>query len=501
MRLNIPTGIDLTGLNRIEADTSAYLLHMLIKKSRAAGSPITSAHNLHRDILYTIGGKGYRRLVGVLEDRGILSVGSSYSVGRSSKQYQIARLAATETYEVTDPLVLKRIRMARSIQTKYTVLINPHLQGQLDFIKSLTIDAEATARKMKQVYGYSTLVAGYRTLVATYGSGARQIAEAYINNDNSERKRLRKLFGISHSQNKWLLRNSENYRKLKKRLIEVGSWAVMQQDSQKDQWLRLKTSNRTGRLFSNVTGTPKDVRKELRYNGKPLVELDASSAQWAMLVYLLSRNTYNIKGVLKSKLEITTATGDHTQVNLPLHPTPSYICVSLKKELELLGSLVSSGEFNAYMHNRIVEAGTEYNRGAKRSTPYKIPVNEKATKHLLICRVLFENPSKKYLQEDLAYIVFRKEFPAVMWWIEYLKTGGYRIAAGTMPVGDKPYSSLALRLQRMEAEVFVHLLPEYTSIPHCTIHDAVLVPEEHIEAITSALKALISDYGLPMRLK
>ena len=501
MRLNIPIGVDLEGLTRTEADTSAYLLHMLINKSRAAGSPITTAHNMHRDILYAIGGKDYRKLVGILEDRGILCVGSSYSVGRSSKQYNIVRSAPIQAYEAIDPLALSRIRKARQIQTKYTLLIHPHLQGQIDFIKSLKLDVEATKAKMQAVYGYVTLIDGYRKMVAAYGLNARPLAEAFINNDTSEKKRLRKSLGLSVEQYQWLNRSSEKYRKLKKRLVEVASWGVIQQDSNKDQWVRLKVSNRTGRLFSNVTGTPKDVRKELRYNGKPLVEVDASSAQWAMLVHLLSRNTYKVKGVLKSKQETTTAVDNPLQVNLPLHPSPPYICVSLKKELELLSSLVSRGLFNAHMHSQILELGKQYNKGAQRATPYKLPATEKETKHLLISRVLFENPSRSYLKDDIAYLAFRREFPAVLWWIEYLKTDGYRIAAGTMPVGTKPYSALALRLQKMEAEVFVHLLSEYTSVPHCTIHDAVLVPEEHSEAITSALKALISDYGLQMRLK
>jgi hypothetical protein len=115
--------------------------------------------------------------------------------------------------------------------------------------------------------------------------------------------------------------------------------------------------------------------------------------------------------------------------------------------------------------------------------------------------VLFENPKRKYLKDDLAYIAFKREFPAVLWWVEYLKTDGYRIAAGTMETGAKPFSALALRLQKMEAEVFVHLLPEYTDAPYCTIHDAVLVPDKHRGAVLSALEALISDYGLPMRIR
>jgi hypothetical protein len=501
MKISIPSGIDLQGLNRTQQDTSAYLLHLLIRKSKAAGSLITAPHKLHRDILYSIGGKEYRKLVGELEERGIISVGSSYSVGRSSKAYQINRSAALEPYEVKDPLALKRIRAARQIQTKYTLLLNPHLQRQYDFIKSLTLDTENTRKKVRELYRWPILIDGYKKMVRAYGAEqARGLAEAFIQSNTQEKKKLRKALGLITEQYQWLNRYAEQYRKLKKREIELGTWAAIQQETNKDQWVSLKTSNRTGRLFSNVTGTPKDIRAELRYEGEALVELDASSAQWAMLLNLLTRNTYIDVKVLTSKKEVLLG-GNPQQVTLPLHPSPPYICVSLKSELEKMAGLVASGTFNAYMHERLVELGNKLNKGAQTTIRHKIPASEKATKHLLISRVLFENPKRKYLKDDLAYIAFKREFPAVLWWVEYLKTDGYRIAAGTMETGAKPFSALALRLQKMEAEVFVHLLPEYTDAPYCTIHDAVLVPDKHRGAVLSALEALISDYGLPMRIR
>ena len=114
--------------------------------------------------------------------------------------------------------------------------------------------------------------------------------------------------------------------------------------------------------------------------------------------------------------------------------------------------------------------------------------------------MLFEDPKRSYLQDELAYIAFKREFPAVLRWIEYLKTDGYQFAAGEIPTGEKPHSALALRLQAMEAEVFVELLPQYLNVPYCTIHDAVLVPESSKGAVLSALEALIADYNLPMQI-
>jgi hypothetical protein len=501
MHLQIPAGVDLNGLSRTEADTSAYLLHMLVKKSRATSALITRPNSLHRHTLYAVAGKEYHKLISELERRGIISVGTSYCVGRNTKQYQIARSAPLEYYTISDKLTLKRISSARQKQTKYTLLVNPHLERQYEFIKSLTLDAEATKNKVQGLYGYAILVDGYKKLVRAYGAAtAREIAEAFTKSNTPEKKRLRKALKFTREQYQWLNKYSEKYRKLKKRIVDIDTWATLQGAENKDHWLSFKTSSRTGRLFTNVTSAPKDIRAELRYNGSSVVELDASSAQWAMLVHLLSRNTIDIEGVLDSKREVLVGGSSPNQLTLPTHPSPPY-CVSFKTELEKMATLVASGTLNTYMHSRILELGKQYNRGAQRATPYKLPATEKETKHLLISRVLFENPSRSYLKDDLAYLAFRREFPAVLWWIEYLKTDGYRIAAGIMETGEKPYSALALRLQKMEAEIFVHLLPQYTDAPHCTIHDAVLVPEEHKGAVLSALVALISDYGLPMRIR
>lgn len=503
MRIFIPNGLDLSGLTKTQADTSAFLLHQLVRKNKAAGRIMTEPHALHRDILYSIAGKEYRYLVGILEHRGILAVGSSYSVGRTSKQYNLVRSAALVPYVVSDSLTLKRIKAARQIQTKYTLLLNPQLQQQANFIKTLTIDQEATKNKVQGVYGYTRLIKTYKKMLASFGTPqAKELALAFIQSNTLEKKRLRQALKLTTEEYQWLNSQSEQYRKLVKRITEINSWAAIGQDKKKDQWLRLTTSKRTGRVFSNMTSTPKDVRTELRSNGKPLVELDAASCQWAMLVHLLQeRNTYKYVGNIKelnSKLEVLCGGSKPHQLTIPLTPLP-IICVSFTAELDKLASLVSTGRLNSYMHQRTLELGNSYNRGGGQR--YKLPATEQQTKHLLISRVLFENPKKSYLQSDIAYLTFKREFPAILRRIEYFKTEGYLMAAAGMPTGSKPYSALALRLQKMEAEVFTQILPTYTTAAHCTIHDSVLVAEDDKDVVLCALVALISDYGLPMHVR
>jgi hypothetical protein len=355
---------------------------------------------------------------------------------------------------------------------------------------------------MQAAYGQGTLIDGYKKLVRAYGAlKAREVAEAFINSNTPEKKRLRKQLKFTSEQYQWLNRNAENYRKLHKRIIEIDAWKELQRASAKDKWVRMSTSKRTGRLFTNVTSTPKDVRKELKYNGESLVELDASSAQWALLVDLLETHSNIRKGIkeLKTGKQVGEKGGvsaPPTKRKNPVHP----LCVSLESELAKLRELVSSGTFNAYMHQRIQVVGKALNVGGQRPTLFKLPDTVKETKLLLISRVLFEDPRRGYLQDELAYITFKREFPNVLRCIEYLKTDGYQFAAGAIPTGEKPYSALALRLQAMEAEVFIELLPQYLNVPYCTIHDAVLVPESSKGTVLSALEALIADYNLPMRI-
>lgn len=499
MRISVPSGIDLQGLNRTQQDTSAYILHLLAKKSKTERGAITHPVGLHRNTLYALAGKEYHKLIMELEGRGILSVKESYCVGRNTKQYQIKDPAPLEHYNVLDPLTLKRISAARQKQTKYTLLVNPHLQRQYDFIKFLEIDSANARKQIRNAYSLAGLVDAYKRLCSVVGYKlGRELAEAFILGNSQQKKRLRRQVGLTPSSYRTLTAAAIGYRKLKRREIEVSTWEQMNSKP----LVSLKLSSRTGRLFSNVTGAPKDVRKMLTYKGEALVEIDAASAQWAMLVNLLSRNTIDINKVLDKKKSNKHPNKDRNQTTITTQVVPTHLyCVSLEMELKKMGDLVRSGKFNSYMHQRTRAVGNALNVGGQRPTLFKLPESEKQTKHLLISRVLFENPKRPYLKDELAYITFKREFPNVLRCIEYLKTDGYLLAAGDMPTDGKPYAALALRLQAMEAEMFVHLLPEYINVPYCTIHDAVLAPVSHRDAITSALEALISEYGLPMTIR
>ena len=97
--------------------------------------------------------------------------------------------------------------------------------------------------------------------------------------------------------------------------------------------------------------------------------------------------------------------------------------------------------------------------------------------------------------------MFERKFPSLSYYINYAKSDGWRITAGGIDVGTKPFSALALRLQKMEAELFTRKLKERLNEPHCTIHDAVIVPVSSVLIARSVITALISAYDLPMGVK
>jgi hypothetical protein len=242
--------------------------------------------------------------------------------------------------------------------------VNPHLQRQYDFIKFLEIDSDSAREQVRNTYSLVGLVGAYKQLCTIVGYKlAREIAEAFILGNSQEKKRLRRQVGLTPDSYRTLKAAAIGYRKLKRREIEISTWEQMNSKP----LVSLKLSSRTGRLFSNVTGAPKDIRKLLTYKGEALVEIDAASAQWAMLINLLSRNTIDINKVLDKKKSNKQPNKDRNQTTITTQVVPTHLyCVSLENELSKIAELVSSGTFNSYMHQRIQAVGNALNVGGQR---------------------------------------------------------------------------------------------------------------------------------------
>jgi hypothetical protein len=200
--------------------------------------------------------------------------------------------------------------------------VNPHLQRQYDFIKFLEIDSDSARERVRNTYSLTGLVGAYKQLCAIVGYKlAREIAEAFILGNSQEKKRLRRQVGLTPDSYRTLKAAAIGYRKLKRREIEISTWEQMNSKP----LVSLKLSSRTGRLFSNVTGAPKDIRKLLTYKGEALVEIDAASAQWAMLVNLLSRNTIDINKVLDKKKSNKQPNKDRNQTTITTQVVPTHL--------------------------------------------------------------------------------------------------------------------------------------------------------------------------------
>lgn len=516
MKTLIPKGVDLsktykrpTSLRKVPPkqyeDLNAYFLGMLVNKCQIDRKPLSTEYPLHRDILVSLFGNDYTSFLRELEVMGVLSIGDSYRVNDVSKSYAL-RVSSKELveYEITNERTIYRIKKARLVQLTYTLKAHPHLIGQYQFILGCGIDTERAIRFVREEYQITKQRETYRKLVLCYGvEFARELFSAFTKKDAKAKKRLRYVLKLDSSQFQFLNEYSEKYRKAKKRIHEIQKWNLLQSaetEKEKREWINLKVSTRTGRVFSNMTSTPRDLRQFLNFNGEPLVEIDANNAQWALLTHFLKWNTYNDSLILDSKKEVSI-TNEGGQKPLPLTTVPSSICVPFKKELEHFSSMLMTNWFVTMMHQQIVDEGRKWNTGGQRSTLYRIPKNERETKYLLLKRVLFENPSRFYLKNELVVKVFQRTYPSLFWYINHAKTEGWRITAGGIDVGTKPFSALALRLQKMEAELFTQKLRTRLSVPHCTIHDAVIVTKSNSQTALNAIGELISEYKLPMGVK
>lgn len=516
MKTLIPKGVDLsstykrpTSIRKIPPkhyeDLNAYFLGMLVSKCNEDRKPLNTPYPLHRDILCSLLGNDYAHFLRELQSLGIIEIGDSYRVNETSKTYNLKTESnEVEEYSITNQRAIHKIKKARLVQLNYTLKTYPYLIGQYEFILGCSINTSEAISFVRERYEITKQRETYRKLVLAFGyKSAREIFSAFVKKDSKAKKRLRYSLNLNSNQFLWLNDYAEKYRKAKKRFHEIQKWDALRtakSEAEKKEWVNLKVSTRTGRVFSNMTSTPRDLRQFLRYNGEPLIEVDGNNAQWALLTHFLKWNTYNDSLILNSKKEVCKSSAEGQRV-IPFIVSPPSICVQFKKELNHLSELLHSNWFVTIMHQQIVDEGRKLNAGAQRSSLYRIPQSEKETKYLLLKRVLFENPSRFYLRNELVVKVFKRCYPSVLWYINHAKTDGWRVTAGGIDVGTKPFSALALRLQKMEAELFTQRVRARLNAPHCTIHDAVLVTESSAEYARTAIREVISDYQLPMGVK
>jgi hypothetical protein len=515
MNVQVPRGVDWSATycrptthkkpkSRKYQDLNAYFVSSII----ASGGRTT----VHTSTLRSLFGGDYRRFIERLIENNVISVKSyltggnvveSYSVGESAKEYRLINVAGFENYTISEPSTIRQIKKARVKQLRFTLATHPHLRREYDFICSLSFDLEGATRFLRETYKPVDMVKASRWIISNYGAWGVRLIRAAISNDRRTFKGLSKKLKLTGAYRASDIRKlAEDYRALKTRLHEAEKWNLIQASNDKDEYISISYSKRTNRVHSNLTSTPKNIRKFLTLQGEPLSEIDASNCQWALLMsyerFNLKRATivFN-KKVLKTIKETTKDGGGLWSPTTHQHPH-TILLHSLEREDASIVALLESGYFRETIHKEAERTVRRLNLGAQRPTLYPIP-DEKKTKQRLISRVLFDRPDAPYLKDEVVVMVFKKLFPNRHERIQQLKSTYWREVAGGVDIQDKPYASLAIRLQRMEAEIFHGLFGEI-AIPHGVIHDSILVKSSDADQMIKRMRAISQEYNLTLPL-
>jgi len=227
--------------------------------------------------------------------------------------------------------------------------------------------------------------------------------------------------------------------------------------------------SRYGRVFSNVTNLPREIRPYLRIGAEPLVSVDVRNCQPLLLCLIKQRKNKTSgrkkdKQTKKESKPSTDATSerfsfegiDNTEV-MDFATEPSQISCSYQK-------LCEGGGFYEHMMGLL---GTG-DRDKVKTTAY----------HYLFGPTTFRSRFAD---------VFEREFPEIAGTVRTMKRGGYE--------------RVARALQEIESDLMIHtackhIMQSDPSIPLVTIHDAVMTTPAHVETVTAAIRDAFATRGL-----
>lgn len=233
-----------------------------------------------------------------------------------------------------------------------------------------------------------------------------------------------------------------------------------------------KVDNVAGRVHTNITNLPKELRQFLSYNGQSLINIDISNSQ-PFLFNILIQNYFETK---QPKTYFSFNSNSFSNFsNTSTSQLPTYKNISpyvvqfedVKKYVEL----TSEGKFYEYV---MKEGGVKKNKRAE-------------FKKRLFGTVFFCNPSDRYNYKEAK--LFNKLFPNV-----YEIIGNYK---------KEDYRQLAIKLQRAEAKIMINkvcrrIAEEKPEIFIATIHDSILTTEDNKNYVCDVI---LSEFEINFNLK
>ncbi|WP_223550546.1 hypothetical protein [Aestuariivivens sp. NBU2969] len=249
-----------------------------------------------------------------------------------------------------------------------------------------------------------------------------------------------------------------------------------------------------GRVHTNITTFPKDLRKFLRYDGKRLAEIDISSSVPTFLYFLLSNistNNTHINNVITcSKAYFIHYMSVKNSVGLDM------------KEIELFGKQILSGAFykgfiedfhKAHYIIGKLEPDEYYLKNVKKICGREFDGDLKDLETVVKKNMLsmFNAKPNKFLVEE---IFFWKKFPTINYFIMALKKENH-----------KYFSHMMLQI---ESYFMLYIVARQLNnmcrrkIPILTLHDCIITTEDNMKKVYDFMNnKLREELGFEAKMK
>lgn len=412
------------------------------------------------------------------------------------------------TYTISDKKIIDKINTQRVKNTQRVVEAYPTAKRVFDSLKELTILEDEAVRYLHEKYDYEHIREYGKYLLKRLGKNTLKkfIAELQGTKNKRKLKSIFNAYGLTTSEFiRVEIRNLlSKYNSLNARLHAIDTLKKIANGEHES--ISISRDHKTGRLFHNMTMTPKDLKPFVRLCGQPLVEIDGSNAQWWLLhgyiknlCNILDRNSFKrLNGSLESlkgKLQDNYIKRD--SIEGIEATTPNYMLHSfsneedyarykgnVERELYSLETMLTTGSFRNYFIEAYKKKGLELN-------PSEVKVN-------LIKYILFGNVNRKYYHDATIVKLFKERYPYLHQIISDLKTKHIDHDLFGYEMRDQ-WKCLALIMQSKEASIFVSEMM-FTDAVFMTSHDAIVTNEENISKVEKTLTEALKRANTKMRL-
>ena len=297
------------------------------------------------------------------------------------------------------------------------------------------------------------------------------------------------------------LLTGDNQHQLKVLNNHIGRWLeYINKINKNDLWYNVSSDNH--RLSSTFTSIPKELRKFILINNKPLEMIDIKSSQPYLLssiiktrFFLETTNGYNLKTIYpKAYKNILSIINDSNKLytNNPIIPPTSPYKLSLtrtslymwceflsKKEAQSLTEYAFYPFKKDFYTDIIDKNSTNFD---DQSVENRIVLREKLKGVMML--ILFDDNFMNR-NNNLYMKLFKKIYPGINAWIEKMHK----------MIGKKEFSYI---MQRTESYLLLHHVcrefnSKHSKAPIFTIHDGLYTTKEFIDELTTIANTILTN--------